>query len=351
MADLVTIDGSAGGGQMLRNAVALSAVLQRPVRVTHIRGTRPKPGLRPQHLAGVRAAAALCSAAVTGAEIGSQEIIFRPTGPCHRDAWRFDIGTAGSVTLLLQCLLPSLALGIAPTTVTLTGGTDVPFSPPFDYFARVFAPALARLDPRLTSHIECRGFYPRGGGAVQVGVRSARFIQPFCWTERGSVSSIRGLSYSQGLPGHIAERMRAAAIDALTRAGEPKPDIDLDVAARGPSPGCGLVLWTESETGHDLAGSSLGRRGTRAEQVGNEAACMLLHEMDSGAAVETHLADQLIVWMALASGTSEMTVTEVTPHVRCAIEVAEAAAGARFHAEDGPPARIRCDPPTRPWQG
>ena len=120
MIDLVTINGSAGGGQVLRNAVALSAVCQRPVRVTDIRATRPKPGLRPQHLAGVLAAAEMCGADVTGAEIGSQEIEFHPTRPCPRDTWRFDIGTAGSVTLLLQCLLPSLAVTTSPTSITLT---------------------------------------------------------------------------------------------------------------------------------------------------------------------------------------------------------------------------------------
>ncbi|MBN1459230.1 MAG: RNA 3'-phosphate cyclase [Armatimonadetes bacterium] len=351
MTDLVTIDGSAGGGQILRNAIALSAVCQRPVRVTRIRTTRPKPGLRPQHLAGVLAAAEMCGADVTGAEIGSQEIAFHPTGPCHRDTWSFDIGTAGSMTLLLQCLLPSLGLSRSPTNITLTGGTDVPFSPPVDYFDLILTPALSELRLKVTTQVQCRGFYPRGGGQIRVRVEPTGHIQPFCWTERGSISSIRGRSYSQRLPNHIAERMRNAALDTLREAGQPEPEVELDIVSQGPSPGCGLVLWAECETGRRLAGSSLGRQGVRAEKVGAEAAGRLLHEIEAGAAVETHLADQLIVWMALACGPSEMIVTEVSDHVRSAVHVAEAVSGALFSLEEGVRARIRCEPHVSREQG
>jgi len=351
MADLVTIDGSTGGGQILRNAVALSAVCRRPVRVTHIRAARPKSGLRPQHRTGVLAAAELCGAEVTGAVIGSQEVVFRPTTPRHRDRWRFDIGTAGSVTLLLQCLLPSLACAPSPTTITLTGGTHVPFSPPIDYFIHVLAPALSDLGLEITTHIGHRGFYPRGGGQIQVRVEPMGHIQPFRWTERGPTRRFRGCCYSQALPSHIAERMRAAVVETLMASVQPEPDIALDLVSDGPSPGCGLVLWAECETGRRLAGSSLGRRGVRAEEVGAEAARMLLHEIEAGAAVETHLADQLIVWMALASGPSEMTVTAISEHVRHAIEVAEALTGASFLVEEGTPARVRCEPQSPRRQG
>jgi len=342
----VTIDGSSGGGQMLRNAVALSAVTGRPVRVENIRSARPRPGLRPQHLAGVRAVAAVSGASLTGAEIGSRTVEFRPGRRSTETRWRFDVGTAGSVLLVLQSLLPALACGPTPSTLTLTGGTDVPFSPPFDYFAQVFAPALARLGPRLDVHLSQRGFYPKGGGEIEVAIRPAPAIGSFAWTERAPVTAIRGLCYSQRLPEHIVPRLRDAAVEALLAAGQASVDVETEIVDTGPSEGCGLVLWADCGEGR-LGAAALGRRGVPAERVGREAVDRLLREIDSGAAVDEHLGDQLVVWMAMAEDPSEVTVAAITDHIRCAAEVAEAVAGARFTLEEGPPARVKCEPGTR----
>jgi RNA 3'-terminal phosphate cyclase (ATP) len=343
----VTINGSSGGGQVLRNAVALSAVTGRPVRVVNIRGARPQPGLRPQHLMSVRAVAQVCGATLTGAEIGSREIAFQPGEIMPRQGWRLDIGTAGSTMLLLQSLLPALARAEGPSQLTLTGGTDVPFAPPFEHFDQVFLPALSELGPRVTMQLVRRGFYPKGGGEVRVSVvgqeRVSCPVRPFTWIERGRLLGIRGRSYSQGLPSHIAERMRDSAVNVLVGSGY-SPAVELDVVERGPSEGCGIVLWAECEGGRRLAGSALGRRGRRAEDVGREAAHALLAELAGDWAVETHLADQLIVWMALADGPSEFTTAKLTDHVHNAVIVAEAIAGARFTLEEGRPARVKCEP-------
>jgi len=337
MSGLVIIDGATGGGQILRNAVALSAVTGRPVRVENIRGARPQPGLRPQHLLGLTAAAELCGATLTGAAIGSREIEFHPGEIRRRRQWRLDIGTAGSITLVLQCLLPALARAAGSSELTLTGGTDVPFSPPFQYLREVFLPALADIGPQVETTCAARGFYPKGGGEVAVRVQPSPSLRPMRWTERGAVRTIRGLAYSLGLPEHIAKRMREAAANKLYAVGYRELDLRLEVAERGRSEGCGIVLWAECETGRRLGASGLGEPGKRAERVGEEAAQNLLSELGSNAAVDSHLADQLIVWLALADGPSEFTAPRITDHLRSATQVAEAIGGVRFHLSEGAP--------------
>jgi len=338
---LACINGSFGGGQILRNAVALSAVTGRPVRVENIRASRPKPGLRPQHLLGLTAAADLCGASLTGAAIGSREIEFHPQQIRPRRDWRLDIGTAGSITLVLQCLLPALARAPAPSGLTLLGGTDVPFSPPIAYFSDVFVPALAEIGPSVAVTCEMRGFYPKGGGQVRVEVKPSPSLRPIHWSERGAVTLVRGISYSLGLPDHIAKRVRVSAANTLYTAGYRKLDIRLDVAERGRSEGRGIVLWAECESGCRLGASALGERGKRAERVGEEAAQALLADLASDAAVDSHLADQLIVWLALADGPSEFTAPRITDHLRSAIAVAEAITDARFRVSDGTPVAVR----------
>jgi RNA 3'-terminal phosphate cyclase (ATP) len=345
MTEPITINGSEGGGQMLRNAVALSAVTGRPVRVVNIRGARPQPGLRPQHLLAVRATAEACGGRLLGAEIGSREIVFEPGEVAPRQGWRLEVGTAGSVMLILQSLLPALAAANGPSELTLTGGTDVPFAPPYDHFDQVFLPALSELGPQVTMQLVRRGFYPKGGGQMRVIVGQERVscpVRSFAWTKRGAAVGIRGRSYSQGLPSHIAERMRSAALNVLSGSGQ-EPAVELEMLESGPGEGCGIVLWAECEGGRRFAGSALGRRGKRAEEVGREAARALLSELAGDWAVETHLADQLIVWMALADGPSEFTTAKLTDHVRNAVIVAEAVAGARFALEEGRPARVKCE--------
>jgi len=341
MPELVVIDASSGGGQMLRNAVALSAVTGRRVRVENIRAGRPKPGLRPQHLLGLTAAADLCGAELVGAAIGSAEIEFHPQQIGPRPKWRLDVGTAGSLTLFLQCLLPALCRARGRSRLSLTGGTDVPFSPPFEHFAQVFSPAIAAIGPQVEARCVTRGFYPRGGGQVEVEVKPSESLRPITWTDRGNVTGIRGLAYSLNLPEHIAKRMRVSAANTLYAGGCRELDIRLDVAEGGHSEGCGMVLWAECESGRRLGASALGERGKRAERVGEEAAQSLLAELASGAAIDSHLADQLIVWLALADGPSEFTAPRVTDHLGSAIQVAEALTEARFSVLEGDPVRVR----------
>lgn len=328
----------------MRNAIALAAVAERPVRVTNIRGARPQPGLRPQHLMAIQAVAQACRGRLTGGEIGSREIEFWPGRVESRAGWRLDVGTAGSLTLVLQCLLPALGQAPGESSLTLVGGTDVPFAPPFDYFQHVFLPGLAELGPRVEAQVIARGFYPKGGGEVRVRILPSPGIRGVHWTERGPVKRILGRAFSMGVPAHIAERMRDAAAAALRAAGHADAHIELEVALSGRSEGCGIALWAECESGQRLGGSALGRRGKRAEEVGKEAAQALLDELSGPGAVDSHLADQLIVWLALADGASEFTTNRVTDHIRSAAQVAEAVGRAAIQIEEGPPVRVRCEP-------
>ncbi len=347
MPTFTTINAAPGGGQMLRNAVALAAVSGRPVRVTNIRAGRPTPGLRPQHLLGLRAVAEVCQGELTGDALGSAEITFLPQAITHRADWRLDVGTAGSISLLLQSLLPALTHAPGETTLTLIGGTDVPFSPPFDYLNATLLAALRQMGVAVDLELVRRGFYPKGGGEVRAHLRPAARLQGFTPPERRKITRVRGRAFSQSLPEHIAERMRQSASLALGHAGYGRAEIELEVTPSGPSTGCGIALWAETSAGLTLGGNALGERGKPAERVGEEAAKMLLKEIKGEGAVDSHLADQLLVWAALADGPSEFATSRITDHLTAAAHVAQAMVGAQISFDAGPPVRVRCQPTAR----
>jgi RNA 3'-phosphate cyclase len=330
---MIVIDGAEGGGQILRNAVALSVVAGRPVRVAKIRGARPKPGLQAQHLVALRAAADLSGARLTGGEIGSREIEFHP-GPSQPPAeYSIDIGTAGSATLVLQCLLPIVAQSGRPCALTLRGGTNNPWAPPFEYFSRVFAPAVSRMGVEIDASLEARGFYPKGGGILRVRAQAAAPLSPIIREERGRLVRLRGLAYSSNLPAHIVERMAEAARSRLPLSVPVEMETDADTPS--PGPGCGILLVAEFDTGLRLGADALGERGKPAETVGEEAAAQLLEEIESGAATDRRLSDQLVIWAVLADGESRYTTSRLTDHTRAAIAVAEQITGRRFQVDDG----------------
>ncbi len=313
---MIEIDGSygEGGGQLLRMTVALSALTGTPVRVTRIRAGRPNPGLAAQHVAGVRAIAALANAGTKGLELGSSTIEFSPgalTGGTHA----LDVGTAGSVTLVLQACLPVASASKASTRLRITGGTDVRWSPPLDYFARVFLPSLRKIGGHADIILHRRGYYPRGGGEIEVAIPPAPVWSPQNLTERGEVRRVRGIAHVSNLPADIPKRMAAAAVRRLH--GIDDVTIEERVYTGGETVGQGgaLVLWAETDR-TILGASSLAERGKSSERVGEEAAATLQEELASGATVDVHLADQIVTYLALADGPSSYLVREVSPHLR-----------------------------------
>ncbi|MCX8187317.1 MAG: RNA 3'-terminal phosphate cyclase [Nitrososphaeria archaeon] len=344
----VEIDGSVGegGGQILRNAVALSAVLLKPIRVYNIRAKRSKPGLRPQHLVGVKAVAALSSAEVTGLEVGSMEITFKPK---HLGGGRlsFDAGTAGSTTLMLQSLMPAMAFSSSPIEVELRGGTNNPMAPPVEYFKMVLLPMLSRMGCRFEIELLRRGFYPRGGGIVKAKSTPVNSLKPIKLTEAGDVKRVHVLSYSCRLPAHIAERMAATAERHLRERGYDtvveKQILQPGDKACSIDPGCGIILVAEMSSGALMGSDNLGRLGVPAENVAEEATKSLLKQIDSGAAVDRHLGDQLVIWASLADGISEYRVSELTMHTVTSIELCKLLSGAKAEISGklGGPATVR----------
>jgi RNA 3'-terminal phosphate cyclase (GTP) len=324
----VELDGreEEGGGSILRHALGFSVLTGRPFRIGHIRAHRPQPGLRPQHLHSVRAAARLCGAQVRGDRVGSTELEFEP-GPIRPGDYEIDIGTAGSVTLLLQAVLLPVVMGSAETRWVVRGGTDVPWSIPVDYFGAVLLFHLQRW-ARLSFRLLRRGYYPAGGGRVELWARPhGTPPEPLRLDGSGRLVRIEGVAHaSHSLrSARVVERLREAAVNAL---GCP-PDVPVSVRgdySETASPGAGIVLWAVLQDGADpaveyrLGASALGERGVPAETVGVQAARQLMEELEAGACVDRHLADQLVPFLAWAGGRLRTSV--LTPHTRASLYVA-----------------------------
>lgn len=323
---MLRIDGSygEGGGQVLRTALALSAITGRAVEVVNIRANRPKPGLAVQHMHGVKALARLCSARVEGAEVGSTRVYFEP-GEITPQRLRIDIGTAGSISLILQVLLLPSAFSGGEVVLDVKGGTDVRWSPPIDYLKHVLLPVAAKLGFSADIEVLARGYYPRGGGRVRVRVKPVKKLKGAVLLERGRLLGVRGIAHASRLPRHVVEREAKAASELLA---EYNPEITLE-ERKDFSTGTGITLWACYENTR-LGASALGERGKPAERVGEEAARALLLEIESGASVDVHLADQLVPFLALAEGASKFTVREVTGHLKTNIFVTEQILGKRF---------------------
>lgn len=336
-ARLIEIDGSQGegGGQILRTAVGLAAALGTGVHVTAVRAGRERPGLRPQHLAAIRAAAEVSHAELIGAELGSMEITFRP-GKVEGGKFRFDIGTAGSGTLVLQTVLPALMLAEGESDVTVTGGTHNPLAPCFEYLRDVFLPLASAAG--LNAYLEMlrAGFYPSGGGEVRMqlrGVGSADNLEPIRLSDRGELRYIEGLSAaSYSLAAHIIERQTAQALGQLSRAGH-KATIEQAVWETF-SPG--TVVFLRAVFAKTVAGCfALGQRSKKAEEVADEAVAEMLAFIDSPGVVDAHAADQLLTVAALSPYESRFVTERITDHLRTNAEVIRQLAGRQIDIEDG----------------
>ncbi len=317
---MIVVDGSygEGGGQILRTSAALSCITGQDVRVVKIRVKRRNPGLRNQHITALKAAAALCGAQVEGLEIGSKEVIFKP-GSVKSGTFMFDVGTAGSVTLVLQSLLPIMAYSPGSVKLVLRGGTDVPWSPTIDYLRHVMLYHLSSLGYDVNVKLVRRGHYPKGGGSVEVEVPSPpKGFRPIHKVFRGELLEIRGVSHCVRLPSHVARRQAISARDVLRKAGLNIP-INIDEEWYDPmsdphlGPGSGITLWAVAKESI-LGSDALGARGKRAEIVGKEAADKLLADLRTGMALDTHMSDNILIYLSLADGESVIGGASLTLH-------------------------------------
>jgi RNA 3'-terminal phosphate cyclase (ATP) len=346
----IVIDGSKGegGGQILRNAISYANILRKNLTVHKIRAGRSKPGLKAQHVTGLRLASSVSGGLLTGDQMNSVEISYQSSSttttatadPSAERHLKGDIGTAGSICLLLQAALPCALLGCStPCQMVLKGGTNATMAPQYDYWERVFWPTLrdqCRLDPdQVQATIIRRGYFPKGGGEVHVRTRPCqRPLRPIQLTERGDVCEIRIRAFHAGkLPRHLAQTMADVAHTYLQkRITTNAPDYHVEVVMEHQAVGSGLgiLIVAKTTTGCLLAGSALSSPKKVASQVGMDAAAELYATLQDGGCVDEWLQDQLIMFMALAEGSSEMLTGSLTLHTQTAIWIAEEMSGVKF---------------------
>jgi RNA 3'-terminal phosphate cyclase (ATP) len=301
---MLTIDGSfgEGGGQIIRSSCALSLITGKPFRVENVRARRAKPGLQRQHLTAVMSAAEIGRAEVSGAAVGSREFTFVPREVVPGD-YVFSIGTAGSTTLVLQTVLPPLVIAAGASRLTLEGGTHNVHAPPFEFLHKTFLPLINRMGPRVAIDLERYGFYPPGGGRFKVSIEPATQLNRLDIPERGEIRGQHARALVVKLPPSIGERELAVISERMGWSGE---QLRVETSNNALSPGNVLTIEIESEHLTELF-TRVGERGLRAEVVAERAAEEAQAYLATGAPVGEHLADQLLLPLALAGGGSFVT--------------------------------------------
>jgi RNA 3'-terminal phosphate cyclase (ATP) len=307
-----------GGGQVLRTSLGLSLVTGQPFRIGNIRAGREKPGLLQQHLAGVRAAAKISSATVSGDEMGSQDLTFEP-GKVRSGQYEFAVGTAGSATLVLQTVLPALMVADGPSELALKGGTHNPWAPPFDFLKKTFLPLLNEMGPKISCKLVRPGFYPAGGGEFRVSIEPAAKLEPLQLTDRGNITACRARVIISKLSDHIAQR----ELKVIARKLDLWPEsLKLD---RMDSAGPGNVVMIEIKSPHVTEViTTFGEVGVRAELIANQAYRNAKHYIAAEVPVGEHLADQLLLPLAMsaaAGGNSRFRTVAPTQHTTTNIDV------------------------------
>jgi len=330
---VLEVDGSqkSGSGTILRLSIALAAILEEPLHIFNIRQKRTQPGLRPQHLEAVLTAAKLCHADITGATFGSRELWFTPS-EIEGGELRAVIGTAGSIPMLLLTVLPICAYARKPVHLhVVKGGTDVRNAPTTNYLKHVLLSMLTRMGLKASLSIRRYGYYPKGMGEVVLEVDQYPKLKPMKLEDFGNLQTISGVSVCTFLADRrVAERQATAASERIKSAGF-HADIEIVNDTSNPiQKGSSLVLWAETDAGALLGGDSIGELGKPSEKVGRDAADNLLKELESKATVDSHLADMLVPYVALAQGNSVYLSRLVTEHLDTNIWLAEQILGVRF---------------------
>jgi len=333
---MIEIDGSlySGSGTLLRYAVALATLTHQPLHMTHIRAKRPKPGLRAQHLQAVTACGRLSDGRIEGGEVGSQEIIYRPGPRLRSGEFRVDIGTAGSATLAACTLIPPSLYAPGPCRFSIVGGLFQDFAPSFFHMDRVLLPLLRSMGASVTLRMVRPGYYPQGQGELILHVNPAsKPLKPVDLVQQGSVECIRGVALASHLREQkVARRMADSARHLITRRAA-AVEIDIQEDTDAVQRGAALIMYAATDKGCILGSDRAGKLGRRAESIADFVVEALFQDLDTGATVDRHAADQLILFAALAEGTSRYRVPVVTDHVKSNLWLVGKILGASSHFE------------------
>lgn len=332
---MLEIDGSqkSGSGTILRLSVALSGILGKPLHIYNIRHKRKKPGLRPQHLESVNAAAKICNAETDGAKLGSRELWFKPTRIIGGKV-RAEIGTAGSISMLLSTILPICLYAKDDVSVhVVNGGTDVRYAPTINYMKYVFLPAIEKMGVKASLTVKRFGYYPRGMGEVILNISPIPKITSLCREDFGRIEEIDGISVCTMLEKQkVAERQAEAASKVLRNHGyDPKIRVVND-RSNPLQKGSSIVIWAKTSKGYLIGADAIGEIGKASETVGREAAENIFKEIESYATVDVHLADMLVPYVALANGNSIYLTREMTKHLETNIWLVERILGVKILA-------------------
>mgnify|MGYP006291849009 FL=1 len=311
---MIKIDGSygEGGGQILRTAIGLSVITNESIEIYNIRKNRANPGIKPQHYSSIKIVKKLCNAEVEGLEIGSKKIVFKP-GKIKSGKFKFDIGTAGSVTLAFQSIILDCINSNSTNTIRLIGGTDVKWSPSWEFFTNVFLNLLKKMGINIDYNLINRGYYPKGGGEAEIKIEKVEKIKPFIVNSNLDFSKINGLINISKLPDHISKRIKHTIIKHSIKKNL-KTSIEID-KKESFSPGVGVTLW--SKTDYTALGSAvIGEKGVSSEEVGKKCISRIIDDIISESTVDVYTFDQIIPYMALAckNGVSECYVRKISRH-------------------------------------
>lgn len=332
--NLVDIDGSQGegGGQILRTSVSLSCILGIPVKISKIRAGRKEPGLRPQHLEAIKSAAEISDSKLIGAKVGSTEIELYPGEPTKSVRKKIDTRTAGSVTLIAQTLIPIGLFRNLDLDLEITGGTEVPASPTIDYLQKVVVPIYRRLGGEVEIDLKRRGYYPKGGGVIQVqvgGSNSKPRPLKFEILPQNLNLDANIVASSSNLPSHITSRETESAKALLLQSGVRVIESQVNSTNNSLSPGTSILIFRQNDFEY-VGASGLGERGRKSEDVGTEAARSFLSETSGRPNLDSHLADMAVTLLSCIKGESLFTTSKITNHLETNLKVASKMTGTNF---------------------
>jgi RNA 3'-terminal phosphate cyclase (ATP) len=329
---MITIDGGAksGSGTIVRYSVALASLLGEEIKIENIRARRDKPGLRAQHLKVLQACQEMCHGVVKNASVGSKEITYKPGEKFNGGEYSWDIGTAGSTTMMAQTLLPLACFARKPSKFRLEGGLFQDFAPSAYHMKYVLVPFLKQLGIRVEFDIIRPGYVPRGGGIIEIRVEPAVKLKPLNLTEHGEISSIKGIALSSHLKEkRVSQRMAGECQRVLSSYGY-KAEIEIIEDVGSLQEGAALAIYAETNSGNRIGSDRAGRPGRSSESIGRYVAERFIEDVNTGAVVDRYIADQLIIYAGLAEGVTRYLVPRITEHVETNLWLIEEFLGARI---------------------